>query len=153
VTYDKIGRLVPTSAVTGGTSTRSRQIQQVREVAAVMGDEAPVARLASIKSVGHWTVEMLLMYSLERRDILPADDFGIREGYRVLKSLDAQPKPRELREIGLAWSPHRAVAALYLRRIPHVRAGMYWNSHHGTPEPRHPLCRDCRDPPARPVHR
>jgi DNA-3-methyladenine glycosylase II len=36
------------------------------------------------------------MYSLERMDILPADDFGVREGYRSLKSLPEQPKPNSL---------------------------------------------------------
>ncbi|WEK02264.1 MAG: DNA-3-methyladenine glycosylase 2 family protein [Candidatus Sphingomonas phytovorans] len=95
-----------------------------REVAAVMDDETLIARLTTIKGIGRWTVEMLLMYSLERRDILPADDFGIREGYRVLKSLDAQLKPRELRKIGEAWSPHRTVAAWYLWRIPRARGNV-----------------------------
>jgi DNA-3-methyladenine glycosylase II len=37
---------------------------------------------------------MLLMYSLERMDILPVDDLGVREGYRALKSLPEKPKPK-----------------------------------------------------------
>lgn len=61
---------------------------------------------------------MLLMYSLERKDILPVDDFGVREGYRKLKRLAKQPKPSELREISTAWAPHRTVASWYLWRIP-----------------------------------
>jgi DNA-3-methyladenine glycosylase II len=59
-----------------------------------MDNEALITRLVSIKGVGRWTVEMLLMYSLERMDVLSADDFGVCEGYRVLKSLPEQPKPR-----------------------------------------------------------
>lgn len=74
--------------------------------------------------IGRWTVEMLLMYSLERLDVLPVDDFGIREGYRVLKSLPEQPKPKALREISKAWSPHRTVAAWYLWRIPRERGNV-----------------------------
>jgi DNA-3-methyladenine glycosylase II len=86
-----------------------------------MDDEALTTRLVSIKGVGRWTVEMLLMYSLERMDVLPASDVGVREGYRVLKSLPEQPKPAALRELTQDWSPHRTVAAWYLWRIPRSR--------------------------------
>ncbi len=48
---------------------------------------------------------MLLIYSLERTDILPVDDFGVREGYRRLKGLEKALTPRRMREIGAAWSP------------------------------------------------
>jgi DNA-3-methyladenine glycosylase II len=80
-----------------------------------MDDEALITRLVSIKGVGRWTVEMLLMYSIERVDVLPVNDFGVREGYRVLKSV---PKLAALRELAQVWSPHRTVAAWYLWRIP-----------------------------------
>ena len=68
------------------------------------------------KAAGRWTVEMMLMGTLGRLDILPVDDFGVREGYRVLNGLDAQPKPRELAAIGEMWAPYRSVAAWYLWR-------------------------------------
>jgi 3-methyladenine DNA glycosylase/8-oxoguanine DNA glycosylase len=45
-----------------------------------MDDEELIARVVTIKGIGRWTLEMLLMYSLERMDILRADDFGVREG-------------------------------------------------------------------------
>jgi DNA-3-methyladenine glycosylase II len=86
-----------------------------------MDDEALITQLVSIKGVGRWTVEMLLIYSLQRTDVLPAGDFGVREGYRVLKSLPEQPDPATLRELAQAWSPHRTVAAWYLWRIPRSR--------------------------------
>jgi DNA-3-methyladenine glycosylase II len=95
-----------------------------RNVAGTMDDEALIARAVTIKGIGRWTVEMLLMYSLERMDILPADDFGVREGYRALKSLPEQPKPNALREIGKAWAPHRTVAAWYLWRSPRERGNV-----------------------------
>ena len=59
---------------------------------------------------------MLLMFNLGRMDILPVDDFGVREGYRKLHTLDAQPKPKELAAIGEMWSPWRSVASWYLWR-------------------------------------
>ena len=46
------------------------------------------------------------------------DDFGVREGYGRLKSLERAPTPRQMREIGEAWSPFRTVAAWYLWRLP-----------------------------------
>src|SRR3984885_1764411 len=95
-----------------------------RNVASTMDDEALIARIVTIKGIGRWTVEMLLMYSLERADILPADDFGVREGYRALKSLPEPPKANALREIGKAWSPHRTIAAWYLWRMPRERCSV-----------------------------
>ncbi|WLH43901.1 DNA-3-methyladenine glycosylase family protein [Pseudomonas beijingensis] len=86
--------------------------------ALAMEDEALIERLISLRGVGRWTVEMLLIYSLERPDILPADDFGVREGYRRLKGLAQQPSRKQMVEIGLAWSPYRTVAAWYLWRVP-----------------------------------
>jgi DNA-3-methyladenine glycosylase II len=94
-----------------------------RAAADQIDDEALITRLVSIKGVGRWTVEMLLMYSLERMDVLPSSDFGVREGYRLLKSLPEQPKPAALREFAQMWSPHRTVAAWYLWRIPRTRSG------------------------------
>jgi DNA-3-methyladenine glycosylase II len=92
-----------------------------RALANQMGDEALITQLISIKGVGRWTVEMLLMYSLERTDLLPASDFRVREGYRVLKSLPEQPTSAALREAAQAWSLHRTVATWYLWRIPRSR--------------------------------
>jgi DNA-3-methyladenine glycosylase II len=87
-----------------------------RRAATRLSDEALIERLITIRGVGRWTVEMLLIWTLGRADILPVDDFGVREGYRVLYGLDAQPRPRELAEIGQAWAPWRSYAAWYLWR-------------------------------------
>ena len=85
-----------------------------------MDDETLIERLTSLRGVGRWTVEMLLIYSLERMDILPADDFGVREGYRRLKGLEVQPSRKQMIEIGQAWKPYRTVAAWYLWRVAKV---------------------------------
>jgi DNA-3-methyladenine glycosylase II len=87
-----------------------------RRLSARLDDEALIERLTRIRGVGRWTVEMLLIFTLGRPDVLPIDDFGVREGYRVLHGLDAQPKPRELATLGLAWSPYRSTATWYLYR-------------------------------------
>ena len=87
-----------------------------RRAAARLSDAALIERLTTIRGVGRWTVEMLLMHSLGREDILPVDDFGVREGFRLLHGLEAQPKPRELAVLGEIYAPHRSVAAWYLWR-------------------------------------
>jgi DNA-3-methyladenine glycosylase II len=88
------------------------------EEAQRLPDAALIERLTTLRGVGRWTVEMFLIYSLERSDILPVDDFGVREGYGRLKSLEKAPTPRQMHEIGKAWSPWRTVAAWYLWRLP-----------------------------------
>jgi DNA-3-methyladenine glycosylase II len=87
-----------------------------RRASTRMDDAALIERLTSIRGVGRWTVEMLLIFTLGRPDVLPVDDFGVREGYRLLHGLDAQPKPRALAEIGLSWAPYRSHATWYLYR-------------------------------------
>jgi len=87
-----------------------------RASAARMENDALIERLTALRGVGRWTVEMLLIFSLGRADVLPIDDFGVREGYRKLKKLDMQPKPKALAEIGQAWAPYRSTAAWYLWR-------------------------------------
>ncbi len=87
-----------------------------RRTAMRLSDEELIERLTSIRGVGRWTVEMLLIFTLGRPDILPVDDFGVRDGYRRLYGLDEQPKPRALAEIGKPWAPWRSFAAWYLWR-------------------------------------
>jgi len=89
-----------------------------REAALAMPDDTLIDRLVTLRGVGRWTVEMLLIYTLERSDILPADDFGVRDGYRRLKRLATAPTRKQMLEIGQAWRPHRTVAAWYLWRMP-----------------------------------
>jgi DNA-3-methyladenine glycosylase II len=86
----------------------------VRSAALAMTDEELISRLVSLRGIGRWTVEMFLIFTLERPDVLPIDDFGVREGWRVMKSLSKQPLPKELSKIGLAWSPYRSTATWYL---------------------------------------
>lgn len=91
-----------------------------REVALMLTDEELIERLVTLRGVGPWTVQMLLIFTLERPDVLPVDDFGVREGWRLLKSLPSQPKPKELAKIGEVWSPYRSTAAWYLWRAADI---------------------------------
>lgn len=99
-------RDVAAKAADGTIPARARALR--------LSDEELIKRLVSIRGVGRWTVEMLLIFTLRRPDVLPVDDFGVREGYRRLHKLEVQPKPKALAEIGEAFAPYRSTAALYL---------------------------------------
>ncbi|MGH7375731.1 MAG: DNA-3-methyladenine glycosylase family protein, partial [Candidatus Rokuibacteriota bacterium] len=81
-----------------------------------LSDEAIIERLTELHGVGQWTVEMLLLFTLGRPDVLPVDDFGVREGFRVTYGRRKQPTPKQLRRYGDRWRPYRSVAAWYLWR-------------------------------------
>ncbi len=91
-------------------------IVPTRAAARRLTDGELIARLLPLRGVGRWTVEMLLIFTLGRADVLPVDDFGVREGYRLAAGLEAQPKPRDFAAIGEAWSPYRTTAAWYFWR-------------------------------------
>lgn len=81
-----------------------------------LSDEEIIARLTEVRGVGRWTVEMLLIFQLGRADVLPVDDFGVRQGFSIAYKKPAMPKPAELRAFGERWQPHRTTAAWYLWR-------------------------------------
>jgi DNA-3-methyladenine glycosylase II len=90
-----------------GTIPSSRQIVN-------LSDDEIVARLTEVRGVGRWTVEMLLIFQLGRPDVLPADDFGVRTGFRLAYKKRGLPKPNELLAFGEKWKPHRTTAAWFL---------------------------------------
>jgi len=81
-----------------------------------LSNEEIIERLTSVRGVGPWTVEMLLMFTLGRLDVLPATDYGVRKGFAVAFGWKDLPTPKELLEYGERWRPHRTTAAWYLWR-------------------------------------
>ncbi len=79
-------------------------------------DAEIIERLTVVRGVGPWTVEMLLIFTLGRPDVLPATDYGVRKGFSVVYKRRELPAPKELLEHGETWRPHRTVAAWYLWR-------------------------------------
>lgn len=102
-----------------GLATATEQgVVPTREQALVLSNEELIARLTTLQGIGRWTVQMLLIFNLERADILPVDDFGVREGYRRLRVQPSAPTPRELKALGESWQPWRSVASWYLWQVP-----------------------------------
>lgn len=82
-----------------------------------MSDTDIYALLTDIRGVGSWTVDMLMMFTLCRPDIMPVTDYGVRKGFQVLYRKRKLPTPKQLEKFSEKWRPHRSVAALYLWRI------------------------------------
>lgn len=86
------------------------------EILHTLADEEIIERLTQVRGIGRWTVEMMLMSRLGRPDVLPIDDFGVRNGFRLAYGLRGMPTTRALAEFGARWAPYRSVAAWYLWR-------------------------------------
>jgi len=70
-----------------------------------------------VHGIGRWTVEMLLMFSMGRPDILPSTDLGIRKGFQQVYAHEDLPRPREIEKHGERWRPYRTIASWYLWRV------------------------------------
>lgn len=82
---------------------------------AKMSDEEIIARLTAARGVGRWTVEMYLIFTLGRPDVLPIDDLGVRKGAEKLFRREFTPKA--LGAYGVRWAPFRSAAAWHLWRV------------------------------------
>jgi DNA-3-methyladenine glycosylase II len=77
-------------------------------------DDAIIARLTAIKGVGRWTAEMFLIFALNRPDVLPVGDLGIRAALRDRHGLPELPKPSACAPLVEHWRPYRSIAMWYL---------------------------------------
>jgi DNA-3-methyladenine glycosylase II len=106
--FAKIASIRDIAAKTlAGVVPTSRQIVK-------LSDDEIIERLTEVRGVGRWTVEMLLIFQLGRPDVLPADDFGVRNGFREAYKKRDLPAVKELLAFGERWRPHRTTAAWYL---------------------------------------
>ena len=82
----------------------------------VYSDDEIIEMLTQIKGVGKWTVEMILMASLERPDVMPVDDLGIQMGMKQLYGLTEEKKAlkEKMLEISEQWRPYRTYACRYI---------------------------------------
>lgn len=87
-------------------------------------DEQIIETLSVVRGVGVWTVQMFLMFALERPNIMPCGDLGIRNAIRQAYSLADLPKAPEIQAIAGKWQPYCSVASWYLWRSLDGQAGM-----------------------------
>ena len=82
-----------------------------------MSNEAISMKLIQIKGIGQWTVDMFLMFTLNRPDVMPYSDLGIRKGMKTLFNLNELPTKEEMKTFSRKWKPYRTVACWYLWKI------------------------------------
>ena len=80
----------------------------------VLPDDEVIEVLSSIKGIGRWSAQMILIFRLHRPDVWPIGDLGIVRGLERLHGLKKTPKPTRLEKLGDVWRPYRSVAAWYL---------------------------------------
>jgi 3-methyladenine DNA glycosylase/8-oxoguanine DNA glycosylase len=81
---------------------------------AQLSDEEIVTSLMSIPGIGLWTVNVFLIFSLARPDVIPAADMGIRRGVQLVCGLRQAATPRQVQERSQRWQPYRSLASIYL---------------------------------------
>lgn len=79
-------------------------------------DDAVIEHLTQVKGIGVWTAHMFLMFALQRPNVLPVGDLGVRAAIRKEYGLEALPTVREIEELAKPWHPYCSVAAWYLWR-------------------------------------
>jgi DNA-3-methyladenine glycosylase II len=87
-------------------------------------DETIIRSLVAVKGIGVWTAEMFLIFVMNRPDVFPAGDLGVRAALRERHGLAELPAPRDCHPLAEAWRPYRTVASWYIwRRIDTQKAG------------------------------
>lgn len=85
-----------------------------------MTDAEISAHLIQVKGIGQWTADMFLMFALNRPDVLPVGDLGIRNGFKKLFRLRKEPSVEKMQALAEPWRPYRTVASWYLWRVLEV---------------------------------
>lgn len=82
-----------------------------------MTNEEIVTHISQVKGIGSWTVHMFLIFSLNRPDVLPTGDLGIRKGFQILYRLKQLPDYEQMEKLARRWRAHASAASWYLWRI------------------------------------
>ncbi len=123
------------AAALRATGLSGRKVEYVRDLAAhvlsgeleldrlgELSDEHVIAEISAVRGFGVWSAQMFLMFHLERPDVLPTGDLGIRRAVQIEYGLDELPDADELTRIAEPWRPQRTLACIYL-----------WESLHNLP--------------------
>lgn len=89
-----------------------------------LGDEEIISMLSEVRGIGVWTVQMFLIFALERPNVMPLADLGIRNAVRKAYGLSELPKPAELSKLAEKWHPYCSIASWYLWRSLEGPAGI-----------------------------
>ena len=77
-------------------------------------DEEVITELVKVKGIGRWTAEMFLIFCLQREDVIPLDDLGVKKAIQKLYNLSELPTNEYMLEVSSRWKPYRSIATWYL---------------------------------------
>lgn len=82
-------------------------------------DEEVIDYLSQIKGVGRWTVQMILMFPMDRPNVFPVDDLGIQNAMKGLYNISLEKKElkAKMHDIAAVWDPYKTLASKYLWKI------------------------------------
>jgi 3-methyladenine DNA glycosylase/8-oxoguanine DNA glycosylase len=129
-----IGDREPAQAIAGATDDELRlvglsraKVASLRDLAArvldgrlelyrlhELTDAEARSQLIAVRGIGPWTADLFLIGQLDRQDVLPSGDLGLRHAVQALYHLDHVPSPGEVEAIGERWRPNRTLATAYL---------------------------------------
>jgi DNA-3-methyladenine glycosylase II len=89
-------------------------------------DEEIIEALTAVNGIGRWTAEMFLIFVMNRPDVWPIGDLGLRASIQRHFNLPAHPTPKQMTELAEPWRPHRTVASWYLWRAADGDGGDEW---------------------------
>jgi DNA-3-methyladenine glycosylase II len=81
-----------------------------------LADHEVIEHLTQVKGIGVWTAHMFLIFALQRPDVLPTGDLGVRSAIRKAYGLEELPHPKQMEELAASWRPYCSIAAWYLWR-------------------------------------
>jgi len=112
----KLGLSLQKTAYIRDLARHTRDGRVVFEELPGLPDQAVIERLTLVKGIGVWTAHMFLIFALQRPDILPTGDLGIRNAIRKAYGLAELPTPAEMEALAAGWRPFCSVASWYLWR-------------------------------------
>ncbi len=80
-------------------------------------DKEISAQLIQVKGIGQWTADMFLMFTLNRIDVFPLGDLGVKKGVAIIENLPELPTEKHMAEISEKWQPYRTIAAWYMWKL------------------------------------
>ncbi len=86
------------------------------ELLPFLSDDDVIEELTQVKGIGVWTAHMFLIFALQRPDVLPVGDLGVRSAIRKVYGLEELPRAEQMVELAAAWRPYCSVASWYLWR-------------------------------------
>ena len=85
-------------------------------------DDEVVTRLSAVRGIGRCTAHLFLMFQLQRLDVWPTGDLGVRKGFGLAWGI-AMPSEKELEPLGEPFRPYRSIVAWYCWRAVELYAG------------------------------